>query len=111
VILPKDFLKIMKIRQQVWQWHHCIMSCTKNIISDHHLSGRWGESINNFRYTFEIKCNFSVHRIEVPHQETLLQLSKCQLLIMMTSVPSSLKMCTEHKSLNSIHCLWVDMPS
>lgn len=108
-MLSKEFVKITKIRQRgPWQ-HHCIVRCTKKIISDHHLSSRWGESLNDAQQKCEIKCDFAVHRIEVPHQETLVQLSKCQLLIMMTSAPSSLEMCTEPKSLNSILRLWVDM--
>jgi len=109
-ILSKEFVKIIKIRQG-WQWqYHCIMWYTKNIISNHQLFSKWGESLNDVQQKCEIKCDFAVHRIEVPHQETQVQLSKCQLVIMMTSAPSSLKMCTEHKSLNSILCPWVDMP-
>jgi len=110
-ILSKEFVEIIKIRQWGWKWqHHCIMEYIKNIISNHCLSSKWGESLNNVQQKCEVKCDFAVHRIEVLHQETLVQISKCQLLIMMTSAPSSLKMCTEHKSLNSILCLWVDMP-
>jgi hypothetical protein len=53
-------------------------------------------------------CKFYVHRIEVRRQETLLRVSRYQFLITTISAQSSLKMFTEHKSLNSTLCLWVE---
>lgn len=67
-ILSKEFVKVMKIRRRGWKWqHHCIMQYTKNIISNHHLPSKWEESLNNVQKKCEIKCDFAVHRIEVPH--------------------------------------------